>query len=197
MLALLLLLFTEQAHAFGSKRVAADPNTTSTLLDGDATGIVEGCGQQPSTLGMFCRQQEGDASNKSVWFIGPPAKCNKDEACVFIKIWNAQGQLVWGGSIPKSQTRIEVPWSTLLGRQTFELGDRGFWTFNTQVFWVDQDGKDRESLSQGDIVLRVFKKTYQPLHAVLDDPNFVWTWEDGSFQYKMTSGLRASIRRLK
>lgn len=178
------------AAAMGKKAPALDPVTQSTVLDGDATGLVEGCGQQPIVGFTYCRMQEGTTADKSVWFIGPPADCDKD-SCVFIKVWNNQGQLVWGGSIPKKGTRIEVPWKTLLGRDTFEKAARGFWTFNTQVFWKDAEGHERDSTSQGDIVLRVYGATYVPLSSVTDDPNYYWVWTEGKRIYKMTTGLRA------
>lgn len=190
------LLLTTQAFAFGSKRVTTlDPVTTSTLLDGDATGLAEGCGQQPSPLGMFCRQTEGDVAAKSIFFIGPPAKCDRDQ-CVFIKVWNTQGQLVFGDGIPKNQTRIEVPWKTLLGRDTFQLADRGYWTFNTTVYFIGPDGNERSAVSQGDIVMRVFRAGYVPLNAVENDPNFIWTWTEGGTLYKMTAGLRAFAKQV-
>lgn len=190
-------LISTHAFAFGGKRttVALDPVTPSTLLDGDATGLVEGCGSQPSPLGVFCRVVEGEVIGKSVFFIGPPAQCDR-AACVFIKVWNNQGQLVYGESIPKGQTRVEALWKTLLGRETAAVGDRGFWTFNTTVIYKDPDGRERQATSQGDIVLRVFRKDYVPLHNVSDDPAFVWTWTDKGSLYRMTAGLRAFVKKV-
>lgn len=189
-LLILFCLISTPAFAFSSKRVALDTNTASSLTDGDATGLAEGCGQQPSPLGMFCRVVEGDAAAKSIFFLGPPAKCDRDN-CVFIKVWNTQGVLVFGDAIPKGQTRIEVPWKTLLGRDTFQVADRGYWTFNTTVYYIGPDGNERTSVSQGDIVMRVFRLGYVPLNTVENDPNYVWSWQDNGMIYKMTSGLRA------
>lgn len=192
-----LSLFSSPAFAFGKKRqkVAVDTVTQSTIIDGDATGLAEGCGQQPSPLGMFCRMVEGDIVGKSVQFIGPPADCAR-EACVFVKVFNNQGQLVFGDSIPKGKTRLDVPWKTLLGREKVEFEDRGFWSFTTSVFYIDLDGRERESKSQGDIVLRVFRKGYAPLSSVKNDPNFVWSWVDSGYLYKMTSGLRTFVSKV-
>jgi hypothetical protein len=186
------------ACAAGRKRVPIDPVTPSTVIDNDTTGLVQACGNQPIVGFTYCRVQEGDNSGQSISFLGPPAKCNQEDSCVFIKVWNQQSQLIWGGSIPKDQTSVKVPWKVLLsGRDQFQLGDRGFWTFNTQVFWLDPDGRERTSTSQGDILLRVYRKGYLPLHEVREDPNFVWEWHDGGFLYRMTSGLRAYIERKK
>lgn len=185
------------ACAAGKGRVRPDPVTPSTVLDGDATGLVEGCGNQPIVGFTYCRVQEGDNSSQVVWFIGPPSECDQKDSCVFFKAWDNQGQLVWGGSIPKGRTRVAVSWKTLLSSPTFELGHRGFWTWNIQVFWKDPDGKERISTAQGDIVLRVYRNGYLPLHEVLDDPSYVWTWNDHNYLYRMTSGLRAFIRKLR
>lgn len=192
------LLFSLPACAFGPKRktVAVDVVTQSTAKDGDATGLAEGCGQQPSPLGMFCRLVEGDVVEKSIFFIGPPADCAR-AACVFVKVWNNQGQLIAGVEIPKGQTRVGVTWEKLLGRKVVALDDRGTWSFNTTVYYLDPDKRERESTSQGDIVLRVFRKGYVPLSSVESDPNFVWTWTDNGMLYKMTSGLRAFAARSK
>lgn len=137
--------------------------------------------------------EEGDASDKHIAFLGPPAKCSRADACVFIKVWNNEGNLVWGGQINKGDIRVELDWKKLLGRDAFVLADRGFWTFNTQVFWVDQDGRDRDSTAQGDIVLRVYKKGYLSLASVQKDPNYAWIWSEGNRCYKMTTGLRATV----
>lgn len=187
-----------QAFAFGKKHptaVAIDTVTESTAKDNDVTGLAEGCGQQPSPLGMFCHVEEGSAADKVVWFIGPPAQCER-EACVYIKIINSQGQIVAGPSIPKGKTRVAVPWSTLLSRDTFQIGDRGTWTFITTVYYVDKDGREHKSDSLGDIILRVFRQGYVPLHNVKSDPNFVWTWSEGPVIYRMTSGLRAYVGKV-
>jgi hypothetical protein len=194
LLILILLLsssFPSVACAFGKKRtVALDPVTSSSVLDGDATGLAEiaGC---PSGVGFaYCREAEGAAADRSIAFIGPPAQCDR-EACVFVKVFDNQGRLVWGGSIPKGQTRVSVPWATLLGSPTFEFNYRGFWSFTTTVYFVGPDKRERETVSLGDIVLRVFRKGYAPLQGVADDPAFVWHWAEADRAYKATAGLRA------
>jgi hypothetical protein len=192
---ILFVLTLTQGCAASKARVAVDPVTESSILDGDATSVVEGCGHPPAVGIAYCRVQEGDNAGQSIFFIGPPAECDRDDACVFLKVWNSQGMLVWGGAIPKGQTRVEVAWKTLLGRDTFEVGHRGFWTWNTEVFWRDLDGKERRSVSQGDLVLRVFRRGYIPLQDVTTDAHFVWSWSEHDFRYQMTSGLRASCLR--
>lgn len=192
-LSLILFLSSFQACAMG-RRVAIDPVVTSTVLSGDDTSIVEGCGNQPFVGGTFCRQVEGDATDKSIWLIGPPAKCSKDQ-CVFFKIFDQQGNLVFGGALDKGKTRIEVPWKSLLSRDTFQMADRGLWGVRTTVFWIDKDGFDHQSDSTGTIILRVYAASYLPLNEVSTDPNYVWEWVDNGQEYKMTSSLRAYTKK--
>lgn len=192
-------LISNTACAFGRKGSAGvhpDAVTSSSLKDGDSTGLAEGCGQQPSPLGMFCRMVEGETASKSIWFIGPPANCDR-AACVYIKVFSAQGQPAFGVEIPKGKTRVEVSWKQLLARDTVQLGDRGTWTFNTQIFYKDADGREHETQSQGDIVLRVYKHGYVPLHALEDDPNYAWVWTEDGFLYKVTAGLRAFVKKVQ
>ncbi len=197
-LALALVLILCNVACAAAKRVRLDVNTQSTVLDGDATGLIEACGNQPIVGFTYCRVSEGDSAGQSISFIGPPAKCNQEKGCVFIKVWNNQSQLIWGDVIPEKQTRISVPWKTLLGgNPKFELGNRGFWTWNMQVYYIDPDGRERISTAQGDIVLRVYRKDYLPLHEVENDANFIWSWIEGSYLYRMTSGLRAYIKKVQ
>lgn len=187
------LILSADACAFGKKRQVTPDTAPDAVLSGDATGLVEGCGAQPIVGFTYCRVVEGDAADQAISFIGPPALCTDPQACVYIKVLNQAGQVAWGGSIPKGQTRVSVPWKTLLGADQFQVGNRGLWSWRVEVHWVDRDDHDRVSYSQGDIVLRVYKKGYTPLDRVSADPNFVWSWTDGKFSYKMTTGLRAYV----
>lgn len=185
------------SYAFGRKHITPDTNTDSSLVDGDATSLIEGCGQQPSPLGAFCRMEEGQVLDaRALAFIGPPAQCDR-EACVYIKVWDPQGKLLWGDSIKKGQTRVSVKWPVLLGRDTVQAGDRGLYNWNTDVYWKDVDGKEHLTRSQGDLLLRVFKKGYLPLDQVRSDANFAWVWTEGGYIYKVTTGLRAFVGRAR
>ena len=116
---------------------------------------------------------------------------------MFIKVFDQRGQIAWGGQILKGQTRVSIPWKSLLGSDQFQLLQRGAWTFVTEVHWLDNDNHDRVSRAQGEIVLRVYKKGYLPLDRVSADPNYVWSWSDSGFNYKMTSSLRAYVGAIK
>lgn len=191
-----ILLLPTLACAAGKRRLTYDKVTQSSAVDGDSTGLIEACGTQPIVGFTYCRVQEGSAAGQSLWFIAPPSNCASKEACAFIKVWNSQGQLIWGESVPKGKTRLEVKWSTLLGRDTFEISGRGFWSWTMELHWTDNEKRERVSTSQGDIVLRTFRAGYVPLHEVEDDPNFVWVWSEGKQLYKVTTGLRAFTKRL-
>lgn len=192
-LGLCLVTGSEPVFAFARKKSVAPDPVPDALVSGDATGLIEGCGAQPIVGFTYCRFVEGDAADQSVSFLGPPAQCSDPAACVFLKVFNQGGQVAWGGSIPKGQTRVSVPWKTLLGSDQFQVGARGFWSWTAEVLWIDPDGHDRRSLAQGDIVLRVYHKGYTPLDKVSADPAFVWTWSEGQYVYKMTAGLRAYV----
>lgn len=188
------LALSGSACAAGRGRVALDPVTQSTAQDGDASAIIEGCGHQPIVGFTYCRVEAGSSASQMLSFIGPPSKCDQAQGCVYFKVWDGSGQVVWGGSIPKGQTRVSVAWSALLSGASFQVNHRGTWTWNETVYWRDTDGRERISKAQGDLVLRVYQSGYIPLQEVGSDPAFVWTWVDGNCVYKMTSGLRAYVK---
>lgn len=177
-----------------SKRVPVDAITMSET--GDVTSIVEGCGNQPFVGGTFCRVEEGAKTSAVISLIGPPAKCDRDE-CVFFKIFDTHGQLIYGQALPKGKTRLDVSWKDIIKRDTFEMADRGTWFIRTTVFWIDIEGHEHESNSTGDIVLKVFRQAYLPLNQVENDQNFVWQWVDNNHIYKMTSSLRAFTKKVE
>jgi hypothetical protein len=196
--ALLLALIgvADTACAAGKKRVQLDSNTASSIVDGDATVVIVGCDRKPNVGFAFCRVGEGDNSGHFIAFVAPAVKCDREE-CAFFKVWNSQGSLVWGGSIPKGGTSIRVDWKTLLGRDKFEAFDRGFWTVNETLYWIDPDGRERQSTAQGDILLRVHKKSYLPLNNVAEDANYVWEGVEGNYLFKFTSSLRSYVEEVK
>lgn len=174
---------TNCAHVSPDKAMAA-------IEAGDYTSILSGCGSQPIVGFLYCRVKEGDNTSLSFDVIGPPAKCKQDK-CVFFKIFNVQGEVAYSGALEKGKTRVTVLWMDLTKEPAFKVGDRGFWTMNHEVHWEDKDGNERVSYSQGEILLRVYKAGYIPLHEAKEDPNYVWTWKDGNRLFRMTTGLRA------
>jgi hypothetical protein len=196
--ALLVMGCAAPANAFGRKQTVAPDQVLEPIIAGDLTAIVEGCGSQPIVGYTYCRVVEGDAANQSLSFVGPPAECSDNpNGCVFVKVLDQNGQIAWGATFPKGQTRVSVPWKTLLGSDQFQVGNRGFWEYVTEVHWLGPDHHDRVSRAQGEIRLRVYKKGYTPLDKVSGDPNFSWRWIDNGFEYKMTSSLRAYVAKVK
>ncbi len=183
------------ASGCGVSRVKPDQGV-SPAAAGDSTAIVEGCGNQPVPGFTYCRFSEGELASQSLSFVGPPADC-PGESCVFVKVFNQAGQLAWGGSIPKGNTRVSIPWKTLLATDRFQLEMRGAWSFVIRVLWRDTNGHDRVSVAKGDVFLRVLPKAYQPLNAVSSDPNFGWEWREGGHRYRMTSSLRSSVEAVR
>lgn len=167
----------------------------SALDGGDFTSLMEGCGQQLNSGILYCRMREGDDTDREISVIGPPATCAGDGPCVFFKLFDTSGEPAYGGSIPRGKTRATIPWKLLTKKGAFDLGDRGFWTVNHEVHWTGADGFEHKSYSQGEILLRVYRKAYVPLLSVSDDPNFAWHWTENGVQVKMTSGLRTYVEK--
>lgn len=159
----------------------------------DFTALIEGCGNQLQAGLLNCRRYEGSSAEEMLYFVGPVTNC-KREFCVEFKIYHADGNLAYGDAIPKKQFRKGVPWSKILKRPSFELGDRGFWFFTYNVFWVNSDGHEEESKSEGEIRLRVLKKDYIPLHEVVNDGAFTWDFSTRNGErVKITTGMRTYV----
>jgi len=192
-------LAATNACAFSRARHMPEDSFMDALAANDETGLVD-CGHPVAPGFCYVRQVEGDAASSVLTFIGPPAACDR-ASCVSVKVYDNQGRVAWGDAFPRGKTRLSVPWGTLLGCVdgqpcSFEVSQRGTWTFNHEVYWKDAQGAERRSVSQGEIVLRVFRRGYLPLDTVRSDPNFAWTWTEGGFIYKMTTGLRAFVGKL-
>ena len=169
---------------------------------GDYTALIEGCGNQLVPGYTYCRKMEGQPATDSLVFVAPAVGClEKDPEtgaetgpCVTFMIYFPDGSKpAYGGAIPRGQTRVSVPWSTILSRNTFELGDRGFWPYTYSIRYIGQDGRERTAVSQGEIRMRVMKKDYIPLDNVQEDANFVWKWQDNGVPVRMTTGARTFV----
>lgn len=192
LLSLFFIFICHSSYGFGkSAHISPDSVVDSPIAEGDSTAIIMDCDGRPNVGFAYCRVQEGDSTGKNLTFVVPPAKCAR-EHCVYLEVWT-QGHLVWSSASLKDETSMTVSWRELTGRAEFIIGDRGNWTVNEVVYWTDSDGNERQSRAQGDIVLRVFKKNYTPLHNSSEDPNYAWVFSDGRFQYKITSSLRSTV----
>lgn len=158
---------------------------------GDFTAIVEGCGHQPVVGYTYCRKQEGEATNDKITFIAPPSSCLGSEPCSSLKVFYPDGSPTLGLDFPKKTGRLAIGWSDLTKKPTFDSGDRGFWPFVTTVRYLGEDGKERTSVAEGEIRLRVYRNGYLPLNEVREDQAYAWKWASGGFIYRMTTGARA------
>lgn len=189
---LLSFLFCAYACAMGAKPVR-DKSLTA-LMGHDITALVEGCGNQLVPGFTLCRVTEGSSTLSTLNFVGPTARCQRRDSCVDVKVFDVKGELAWGGSIPKGQMRVAVPWSKLVNRKFFELSDRGLWIFTTVVYWTNDGGLDEVSVAEGEIQLRVIAKDYIPLNNVENDANFVWKFITRNGEHvKMTTGMRTFV----
>ncbi len=175
--------------------VKLDSSLYAAFEANDKTGLIEGCGQQVISGFTYCRKKEGEIAGDSLWFIGPPLKCNGEKPCITFKIFDDQGQLVGDGAIPQGQTRVEVTWKSLLKRGTFEIADRGVWGFVYRARWNDPDGSERFTITDGEIVLRVYKREYLPLHEAPNDENLVLDWIENGQRIRVTTKGRTWVQR--
>jgi hypothetical protein len=188
LLAFLLLGASECAHL----RIVPDTTPVGAQEANDATVIIEGCGNQPVSGYTYCRVTEGGPTTGILTLIAPPALC-KEESCVFFKIFFTNGEPALGLSVPRGQMRVSIPWSDVVKRDTFLKDDRGFWPVLMETHWVDNNGLDRITFTEGEIRMRVLSKDYISLSSIQDDPNFQWTWSDDRARYKMTSAGRVWV----
>lgn len=161
----------------------------------DATVMIEGCGNQPIVGYTYCRVTEGQSTEgNNLILLSPPTVC-KSEPCVVFNIYMPQGQDDFSVSVPMGQTRTMLPWGKILNRPTFEKGDRGFWGIVMKWKWLDLEGKEYESIAEGEIRMRVLSRDYERLDNGDENSAFVWKWRDLSFNYRMTTAGRAAIWR--
>lgn len=195
------LLFLSLFSSFlfiGASRCAVGvkpDSVTAALVSGDYTALIEGCGNQLVPGYTYCRFSEGEIAQGFVTFVAPPVIClgKKEEPCVTFKVYFPTGEPTYGGEIPRGKTRANVEWETLLHKKTFEKGDRGFWPFTYRIRWVDPEGKEQLTMSQGEIRLRVYSKEYIPLQNVSEDENYVWKWVENGLPVHMTTGARTYV----
>lgn len=167
----------------------------SAVEGGDFTALIEGCGHPIIAGYTYCRKTEGDAANDNLYFIGPITNCKRD-FCVEYKLYGPNGEVLDGGSLNRKANRKAIPWSKILGRDTFEINDRGFWLYTYKVYWLDKDGNENTSVSEGEIRMRVIRKEYTPLDNVAHDINFVPQWSfyaRGGETIRMTTGMRTYV----
>lgn len=167
--------------------IRIDPSVAAVVAN-DKTAIIEGCGHQPIVGYTYCRVMEGDASNVVLKLHLPPAKC-RSESCASYKFLNQTGDLVFGGTLPKGQTVVVIPWEKLTGKPVFDVNDRGYWAYLYEVYWTGPDGRDYATTAEGEIRMRVHRKDYAPLHAIPGDAAFGWSWiDDGRIFLFSTAG---------
>jgi hypothetical protein len=195
--ALLAILILLQGVSCTSPRrvteAAQDPYPA--IQGGDVTALIEGCGEQLSLGFLVCRKKEGETAGDTLTFVAPPVKCKGSGPCVTFKIFFVDGTPTYGGVIAQGKTRQDVSWKSILKRDTFQMGDRGFWGYSYTIRYVLEDGIERVTYSQGEIYLRVLKKGYHPLNSIQEDPHFVWKWKERGRELKSTNGMRTWIEK--
>jgi hypothetical protein len=169
-----------------------DTSPLVAIEGGDLTALVQGCGNQLVSGYTYCRKMEGDNTNENITFVVPTTKCNQD-SCAELKIFFPDGSPTYGYVFKKGETAHRVLWSSLTKKTTFDVDDRGFWPFTYRIKWIDNKGQVRETVTEGEIRLRVLRQGYISLHDVADDMNFVWKFKYDGVEVKMTTGGRTYV----
>ncbi len=165
------------------------------LVSNDPTGIVAGCGQQATVGYVYCRKTAGDDTTDALLeFAVPPAVCPL-AACSSLVILSPTGAPALRLDAPKGQTSITVKWSDLTGTPTFTADARGFWPFVLTVHWTDSSGNPQETVTDGEVRLRVLAKGYQTLGDGWSPSSFAWQWTAGAHEYGMTTAGRVQTRK--
>lgn len=165
------------------------------LIQGDGKAPhVEGCDKTLQSGYTHCRVREGAVADSAIYLVAPVTSCTKDDGiCRFFDIYNQKGEIVKGGHFAKDETRVEIKWKDLLGRDTFEKADRGFWIYVYEWYWLNPDGQEMKTVVDGEIRMRVYSKDYKPLRDVSSNPNFVYDWVENGVEVKSTSSGRTYV----
>lgn len=193
-----------------NNKYAVKADTAALAVEaGDYTALVEGCGHQPIPGYTYCRVHEGQDAGSQVFFLAPPAVClPKDpqtgvpiNSCAHLTVYDPNGANPVERDIPRSVTRLGLSWQEITGHAAFQKGDRGFWPFIVTWHWIDVDGRDQTTMTEGEIRMRVIAaqvcdstggncKAYAPMNDALEDPAYVWQWVDNGAILKATTSGR-------
>jgi hypothetical protein len=191
--AILIFMFMLVAcSSCNTARTAPDTQTMTAIAAGDLTALIQGCGNQLVSGYTYCRKVEGDNTTESVVFVIPTSKCGED-SCAEVKIFFPDGSPTYGYVFKKGETIHRVKWADLTKKSTFDIDDRGFWPFTYRIKYIDKQGKQRETVTEGEIRLRILRKGYTPLHEISEDMNFVWKFQYDGVDVKMTTGGRTYV----
>lgn len=192
-LLILCILFTMVAcSSCNTAHPKPDQEALSAIEGGDLTALVQGCGNQLVSGYTYCRKLEGQNTTEAVVFVAPSTKCGQD-SCAELKVFFPDGSPSYGYTFKKGETSHRIAWSELTKKSTFDVEDRGFWPFTYRILWVGKDGRQRETVTEGEIRLRVLRNGYVDLHDIASDQNFVWVLKHDGVVVKMTTGGRTYV----
>ncbi len=170
-------------------------DSQSAVEGNDLTAILSGCGQQLAGSGyLVCRQPEGKATSQEMIVVHTPPNLNCEEtACTFVKVFFPDGRPALEIAIPKGKSFSEISWKDLLGKDLFDITDRGFYAVSVTTHFL-HEGQILKTYAEGMIFMHVVKRAYMSLIESKDDENFRWIWQTPRNQsIKLTSGYRVYI----
>lgn len=155
---------------------------------GDPTALLSGCGSTANVGYLYCRLPEGWTPAGEIRINIPPVKCGLTE-CARVAVFRSDGGRAVDVAVPEGVTSFSVPWTSLLGTQPIEQSARGFWPVLVKWVWLNDDGLLEQAIVEGEIRLRVYKASYQPLGA---EPAR-WTWQLGKLTLRATEKGRTFV----
>jgi hypothetical protein len=164
-------------------------------IGNDYTVFMSGCGRETVVSdAILCRVIAGLTTKTEVLeFHAPPDSDCKGEHCTYVKIFFPDGRPALEKSIPKGQSTLNVPWSEMMGKESFDLTDRGLFSVTVEMHYLDPQGEERRMYMEGMIFLRVISPSYTSLELSEDDENFYWVWKEKKQTLKLTTGGRAYV----
>lgn len=172
---------------------SAEANDLTALAD---ASDLKGCGTQLQAGLLYCRLAERTPATSKITFVGPISNCDREAACVYVKIFFPDTNPTLELKIPKDQTEVSVAWSELIKQDTFTKGQAGFWGFQRTVFYKNADGNEGKTVDEGLVYLRVLPNSYEPLHESKENPFFSFSGNHRGVIWKMTTAGRTYVERL-
>lgn len=156
----------------------------------DTTALLSGCGERVAVGHLYCRFQAGTPAAGSVVVVVPPVQCAA-ETCATVTIWGPDASVLVERTIAKGQSYVVVPWRTLLGHDTYEPNERGFYPVLVKWTWTDPtSGVELAAAAEGEIRMRVHSKEYSPLSY--DPAAQTWSWSVGGVKFGATETGRTA-----
>lgn len=162
---------------------------------GDMTAPLEvtgpGCSSTAAVGYGYCRKRAGEAAQDVIVLHAPIVECTL-EPCRVVRIFYPTGEPALERVFAPGKSRLEVAWRELLGSETFEVDQVGYWPVILSWRYRGPDNLEHKARADGEIRLRVYRGTYVPLVGP-SSPEVSWRWESDGRHLELTTAGRAYI----